>query len=42
MMYLFYLDESGSRNPSAGSPESPKDDPYVLLAVGLYKAMEAF
>jgi len=36
-MYLFYLDESGSRDPSVGSLESPKDDTYVLLAVGLYE-----
>lgn len=36
-MYLFYLDESGSRDPSAGTPENPKDHIYVLLAVGMYE-----
>lgn len=36
-MYFFYLDESGSRDPSAGTPENPKDHIYVLLAVGMYE-----
>ena len=34
-MYFFYLDESGSRDPSVGTPEKPKDHIYVLLAVGI-------
>ena len=36
-MYFFYFDESGSRDPSAGTPEKPKDHLYVLLAVGMYE-----
>lgn len=36
-MYFFYFDESGSRDPSAGSTETPKDHLYVLLAVGLFE-----
>lgn len=36
-MYFFYIDESGSRDPSIGTPEKPKDHLYVLLAVGLYE-----
>ena len=34
-MYLFYLDESGSRDPSIGTTEKPKDHIYVLLAVSI-------
>lgn len=36
-MYFFYIDESGSRDPSIGTKEKPKDHLYVLLAVGLYE-----
>ena len=36
-MYFFYLDESGSRDPSIGTPEKPKEHIYVLLAVGMYE-----
>ena len=36
-MYFFYFDESGSRDPSAGTAEKPKDHLYVLLAVGMYE-----
>lgn len=36
-MYFFYFDESGSRDPSVGTPEKPKDHLYVLVAVGLYE-----
>lgn len=36
-MYFFYLDESGSRDPSVGTPENPKEHIYVLLAVGMYE-----
>ena len=36
-MYFFYFDESGSRDPSIGTPEKPKDYLYVLLAVGMYE-----
>ena len=36
-MYFFYVDESGSRDPSVGSRDRPKDHIYVLLAVGLYE-----
>lgn len=36
-MYFFYFDESGSRDPSIGTPEKPKDHLYVLLAVGLWE-----
>lgn len=36
-MYFFYIDESGSRDPSVGTPEKPKDHLYVLLAVGLFE-----
>ena len=36
-MYFFYLDESGSRDPSPGTAERPKDHIYVLLAVGMYE-----
>ena len=36
-MYFFYFDESGSRDPSVGTVEKPKDHLYVLLAVGMYE-----
>jgi hypothetical protein len=36
-LYFFYFDESGSRDPSIGTPEKPKDHLYVLLAVGLWE-----
>lgn len=36
-MYFFYFDESGSRDPSRGTAEKPKDHIYVLLAVGMYE-----
>ena len=36
-MYFFYLDESGSRDPSVGTAQKPKDHLYVLLAVGMYE-----
>jgi hypothetical protein len=36
-VYFFYFDESGSRDPSIGTPEKPKDHLYVLLAVGLWE-----
>lgn len=36
-MYFFYVDESGSRDPSIGTLEKPKDHLYVLLAVGLFE-----
>lgn len=36
-MYFFYLDESGSRDPSVGTLEKPKDHLYVLLAVGMFE-----
>lgn len=36
-MYFFYFDESGSRDPSVGTAEKPKDFLYVLLAVGMYE-----
>lgn len=36
-MYFFYFDESGSRDPSVGTAEKPKDHLYVLLAVGLFE-----
>ncbi len=36
-MYFFYFDESGSRDPSIGTPEKPKNHLYVLLAVGMYE-----
>lgn len=36
-MYFFYFDESGSRDPSVGTPNQPKDHLYVLLAVGMYE-----
>ena len=36
-MYFFYFDESGSRDPSAGTAEKPKDHLDVLLAVGMYE-----
>ena len=36
-MYFFYFDESGSRDPSVGTAENPKDHLYVLLAVGMYE-----
>ena len=36
-MYFFYLDESGSRDPSVGTAENPKPHIYVLLAVGIYE-----
>ena len=36
-MYFFYFDESGSRDPSVGTPDLPKDHLYVLLAVGMYE-----
>lgn len=36
-MYFFYIDESGSRDPSIGTPECPKDHLYILTAVGLFE-----
>ena len=36
-MYFFYFDESGSRDPSSGTKQSPKDHLYVLLAVGMFE-----
>ncbi len=36
-MYFFYFDESGSRDPSVGTAEKPKDHLYVLLAVGIWE-----
>ena len=36
-MYFFYFDESGSRDPSVGTAENPKDHLYVLLAVGMFE-----
>ena len=36
-MYFFYFDESGSRDPSPGTADKPKDHIYVLLAVGMYE-----
>lgn len=36
-MYFFYFDESGSRDPSCGTLEKPRDHLYVLLAVGMYE-----
>ena len=36
-MYFLYFDESGSRDPSVGTAENPKDHLYVLLAVGMYE-----
>lgn len=36
-MYFFYFDESGSRDPSSGTVDAPKDHLYVLLAVGMYE-----
>lgn len=36
-MYFFYFDESGSRDPSVGTKEKPRDHIYVLLAVGMYE-----
>lgn len=36
-MYFFYFDESGSRDPSVGTPDRPKDHLYVLLAVGMFE-----
>ena len=36
-MYFFYIDESGSRDPSVGTADKPKDHIYVLLAVGLFE-----
>lgn len=36
-MYFFYFDESGSRDPSIGTKEKPKDHLYVLLAVGMFE-----
>ena len=36
-MYFFYFDESGSRDPSVGTPEKPKDHLYVLLAIGMFE-----
>lgn len=36
-MYFFYIDESGSRDPSIGTAAKPKDHIYVLLAVGLFE-----
>ncbi len=36
-MYFFYFDESGSRDPSVGTPEKPKNHLYVLLAVGMFE-----
>lgn len=36
-MYFFYIDESGSRDPSIGTADKPKDHLYVLLAVGIFE-----
>lgn len=36
-MYFFYFDESGSRDPSTGTSEKPKDHLYVLLTVGMFE-----
>jgi hypothetical protein len=36
-VYFFYFDESGSRDPSVGTPEKPKDHLYVLLAAGMFE-----
>ena len=36
-MYFFYFDESGSRDPSIGTAEKPRDHLYVLLAVGMWE-----
>ena len=36
-MYFFYFDESGSRDPSIGTPAEPRDHLYVLLTVGMYE-----
>jgi hypothetical protein len=37
-MYLFYFDESGSRDPDVGGDNRPAKDPiYVLLAVGIFE-----
>ena len=36
-MYFFYFDESGSRDPSVGTMQQPKDHLYVLLAVGMFE-----
>ena len=36
-MYFFYFDESGSRDPSIGTPEKPKNHLYVLLALGMFE-----
>ena len=36
-MYFFYFDESGSRDPSVGTEEKPKDHLYVLLTMGMYE-----
>lgn len=36
-MYFFYFDESGSRDPSCGTAENPRDHLYVLLAVGMFE-----
>lgn len=36
-MYFFYFDESGSRDPSIGTPDKPKDHLYVLLTVGMFE-----
>ena len=36
-MYFFYFDESGSRDPSVGTSERPKDHLYVLVAVGMWE-----
>jgi hypothetical protein len=36
-VYFFYIDESGSRDPSIGTPDKSKDHLYVLLAVGFFE-----
>lgn len=36
-MYFFYFDESGSRDPSIGTKEKPKDHIYTLMAVGMWE-----
>ena len=36
-MYFFYVDESGSRDPSTGTADRPRDHLYVLLAVGMFE-----
>ena len=37
IMYFFYVDESGTRDPSTGTTDRPRDHLYVLLAVGIFE-----